>query len=177
MGRMSSSMRAGAVWLVVGLVLGAGAYGGIAAAMHDPNTIHACADDQAGNLRLVEDSDDCRKNESALEWNVEGPQGPPGPPGPPGPQGEPGGLSGHEVVVKSSITVPPGEEESAIVSCPEGKVVTGGGPVFSRWSVLKVKLFESGPTSPGSWQVRVANESTTSDARFDLRAVCVDEDT
>lgn len=168
----SSSARLRTAWVAIGVLVGAVSYGGIAAAVHDTNTIHACADNSTGALRLVKGAEDCRKHETALEWNVEGPQGPQGPAGP---QGEPGGLSGHEVVAKTSITVAPGQEEDATVTCPEGKVVTGGGPVFSRWPVLKVKLFESGPSTASSWRVRVANESTEFDASFDLRAVCVDE--
>lgn len=53
------------------------------------DTLHACAND-AGLMRLVGADASCRKGETAVEWNVAGPQGPKGDPGPPGaPAGDP----------------------------------------------------------------------------------------
>jgi hypothetical protein len=46
--------------------------------LDDGNTIHACAKNQGGGLRLVDSSDDCLASETLVEWNVQGPQGPPG---------------------------------------------------------------------------------------------------
>ena len=40
--------------------------------------IHGCIGKSNGNLRVVESAGDCRTNESALEWNRQGPPGPPG---------------------------------------------------------------------------------------------------
>lgn len=54
--------------------------------------INACYD-KKGNLRIVTDSSDCRKNETFISWNQAGIQGPPGPVGPQGPQG-PQGIQG-----------------------------------------------------------------------------------
>jgi hypothetical protein len=69
------------------VVVAAFSAGGIALAHHDANTIHACAKQQTGSLRMVESADDCLSSENAVEWNVQGPQGPIGPQGPVGPEG------------------------------------------------------------------------------------------
>ena len=57
------------------------ALGGAAfAAIPDSNgVIHACYQKRSGELRVVEDSQDCRRNrEQPIEWNQQGPPGPPG---------------------------------------------------------------------------------------------------
>jgi hypothetical protein len=60
------------------------------------DSIHACVDRQNGQVRIVSADANCRRHESSLEWNSEGPAGPAGPagvaglPGPAGPQGEDG---------------------------------------------------------------------------------------
>ena len=70
---------------------------------------------QNGQLRVVGASGDCRKNESPIDWNREGPQGPQGPAGPAGPTGPEGrpGPSGQINGVMAftsnvAFTVPPG---------------------------------------------------------------------
>jgi hypothetical protein len=75
-------------------LLGAGivalAAAGLAAAQNDgEGLIHACVS-KTGEVRIVGPSDACPKNQTALDWNRQGPQGLPGPQGPAGPQGEPG---------------------------------------------------------------------------------------
>ena len=55
-------------------------------------TIHACADHE-GFLRLVTSSQECRRNETLVQWNVVGPAGPAGPTGLRGATG-PTGLRG-----------------------------------------------------------------------------------
>lgn len=56
------------------------ALGGVAYATipDSGGTIHGCFGNANGNLRVVESARDCRANESALEWNRQGPPGPPG---------------------------------------------------------------------------------------------------
>ncbi|HEX2296401.1 MAG TPA: phage tail protein [Actinomycetota bacterium] len=84
--------KALAPWtLVVVLSLG----GGLALANHDTTTIHACAKTGTGALRVVSSGDECKSNETPMQWTVEGPQGPPGPQGPIGPQG-PAGPQGPQ---------------------------------------------------------------------------------
>src|SRR4029078_12897024 len=50
--------------------------------------IHACVKD--GNLRILSANQTCKSNETALDWNIQGPQGPKGDKGDTGPQGMPG---------------------------------------------------------------------------------------
>lgn len=86
----------------VGAVLGTTALalvlGGVGyAAIPGPDgQIHACYRDggqdhaRQGQVRLVDDGEQCKKGETAIAWNQEGPPGEPGPPGPPGPEGKQG---------------------------------------------------------------------------------------
>lgn len=61
-----------------------------ALASQQANVIHACRNDGAGNVRIVNSGSECRNSETAVEWNREGPVGPQGPKGDTGPQGDPG---------------------------------------------------------------------------------------
>src|SRR5919108_323143 len=56
------------------------AIGGVAYATipDSEGVIHGCFNKQSGNLRVVESSSECRTNESAIDWNQQGPPGPPG---------------------------------------------------------------------------------------------------
>ena len=60
------------------LVGGTLAYGGLPG---PDGVIHACVTNGlgGGGLRAVESTADCKRNETPLEWNQEGPQGEPGP--------------------------------------------------------------------------------------------------
>jgi hypothetical protein len=55
--------------------------------------IEACVNKGNGNMRLVSAGTPCHRNETRVQWNVEGPPGPAGPAGPAGPQG-PAGAPG-----------------------------------------------------------------------------------
>lgn len=62
-------------------------------AMRAANTssvLEACINPGNGGMRLVDASEACHKNETRVQWNVEGPAGPPGPTGPTGPTGATG---------------------------------------------------------------------------------------
>ena len=60
-------------------------------AVADGAVIYGCVGKgMVGNLRVVDDPTQCTRFETAVMWNVVGPQGPQGEPGPAGPQGEPG---------------------------------------------------------------------------------------
>jgi hypothetical protein len=54
------------------------AAGGVAFATipDSDGTIHGCYGKSSGNLRVVESANDCRNNETALNWNQQGPPGP-----------------------------------------------------------------------------------------------------
>lgn len=65
----------------------------VAASETPSPTIHACVHRETGQVRIVSAGDQCRRQESSLEWNSEGPAGPAGAGtqgevGPAGPQGE-----------------------------------------------------------------------------------------
>lgn len=62
---------------------------GVAAHGGDTTRIHACVD-QAGNIKIVDAGAACKRNETALDWNIQGPQGDAGAPGPKGDAGAPG---------------------------------------------------------------------------------------
>lgn len=73
----------------------AGAASWVAASESPSPTIHACVQRDSGQVRIVAAGEECRRTETALEWNSEGPAGPAGVGaqgeiGPAGPQGEPG---------------------------------------------------------------------------------------
>ena len=95
-------------------------------------TIHACAKNNSGALRLVSDPAQCTNSETVVSWGAAGPQGPAGPTGPQGPAGPTGppgpagasGVNGYEVVFSSTD-----EDGNAYkeVPCPAGKVPLGGG--------------------------------------------------
>ncbi|MDA8296222.1 MAG: type VI secretion system tube protein Hcp [Actinomycetota bacterium] len=54
-----------------------------------PQVLTACKS-LAGFLRLVSSPSDCRRNETAVQWNIQGPTGPQGPVGPKGTTGATG---------------------------------------------------------------------------------------
>jgi hypothetical protein len=53
-------------------------------------TLTACVKQGNGGMRLVGAATDCKNDESAVTWNVQGPKGDPGPQGPQGPPGDKG---------------------------------------------------------------------------------------
>lgn len=66
------------------IVVSAGAFAwNIARADDHGQIIDACID-PAGDVRIIEDGEACRNNESPVSWNQQGPQGEPGEPGEPG---------------------------------------------------------------------------------------------
>lgn len=92
--------RRRAALIVVPLVLAVG--GGTAlAAGSGGDQIHACAG-LAGVLRLA---DTCAKGETAVTWNVSGPQGPQGPQGPAGAAGVPGNVVGGNVLTTGDAVI------------------------------------------------------------------------
>jgi hypothetical protein len=79
----------------LGALVAGALVGGIAFAAAD-GQIHACAKKGNGALYLA-GAKGCQANDTALDWNIQGPPGPPGPPGPKGdtgPKGDPGTFTG-----------------------------------------------------------------------------------
>ncbi len=64
--------------LAIGVVIGATIMG--VGAQTGTAQIHACVD-SAGNIKIVGASDACKKNETPLDWTVQGIKGDPGPAG------------------------------------------------------------------------------------------------
>ena len=98
---------------VVSVVAGAG----LAASSGEPSTvIHACKHPSGGWLRQVAEAGQCRRRETPVSWNVEGPKGDPGEPGAPGPPGPKGDKGDPGTVVSGLKTlegVPCVAEDSA----------------------------------------------------------------
>jgi hypothetical protein len=122
--------------------------------------------------------DKCKRKEvlvDAAELGVVGPQGDPGLQGDPGPQG-PAGLSGVEVVTADGnvIIISPGIS-SATASCPEGKVVLGGGVAMGNLfgSVNSQSVRTSAPvtTSPQGWHGELEAD-VTDDWQARVFAIC-----
>lgn len=70
-----------AIVLFIGIIIGISssmlafkvfAHGG------DLNQIHACVKNNKGTLRIVDANAACDKDETSLDWNIQGPPGPPG---------------------------------------------------------------------------------------------------
>lgn len=68
-----SYVRAAVAVMAVGVLLGAGAAWAALSSSSASGTIHACAHNQTGVLRLVASASDCRANETAVEWSRNGP--------------------------------------------------------------------------------------------------------
>ena len=150
--------------LVGGLVSGtlATAYAGTT------GIIHGCVKD--GQLRILDAASQCKTRETALDWNITGPQGVPGAKGDPGSQGMPGakgdpgapgakgdpgpqglpGISEYESVpVAQPISGAGGWVFDA--ACPNGKTAIGGGYSLPAGS----SVIESHPRDgdPGVWRL------------------------
>jgi large repetitive protein len=72
------------------------AVGAIASAASSDGQIHACKIKRHGFLRQIDAGASCKRTETAVSWNIQGPAGPAGPAGPQGPQGpkgDPGAAS------------------------------------------------------------------------------------
>ncbi len=95
-------------------------------------TILACAKNNNGQLRIVDDLDDCQNSEYAISWNLEGPPGPQGDQGDPGVAGEPGpegdqgdpGVPGADGMDALPCTVTDNLNGTLTMSCPDGSSVT-----------------------------------------------------
>jgi hypothetical protein len=126
--------------IVVAAVAGTAVVGGGALAVaqtRSPSTVRGCVvksgHRNAGDLFV---RSTCRSSERRLTWNTVGPRGTTGPQGsqgsagPAGPAG-PAGIARIITVDGASVTVPPGELQTAYAFCPTGSVATGAGGYVS----------------------------------------------
>jgi hypothetical protein len=163
------------------------------AASEDPSApIHVCVHRENGQVRIVSAGEQCRRQESGLQWNAEGPAGPAGAAGPAGPQGEPGAagpqgqtgpagpagpagapeISGWEQRTAFAM-VPAGGTGSAVVRCTSGKQVLSGGFATPGAGTT---IVESHPATvaPGQnpgWVVWARN-SAAADTTLTVYALC-----
>ena len=117
--------------LILGTVLGGSIVGGLTlASAHggDTTKIHACQN-PAGQLRIVDASQACKSQETALDWNaqgiqgdigIQGPQGVPGATGTPGPKGDTGATGA------TGTQGPPGTNGTAGAAGATGAAGTAG---------------------------------------------------
>lgn len=87
-------------------------------------------------------------------------------------------VSGHEIVTSSVQTVGSRQQRGKTVSCPPGKVATGGGVYISDDAPTQrnsqVTVNSSYPSIDGaSWTAYVNNNVSPDSARFQVYAVCV----
>ena len=156
--------RAGlAMALTLGFLVGISAF----AFAHgsEDNVIHACyrTERGSGQLRVVGPDQHCKKNETAIQWNMTGPQGPPGPQGPAGPagpqgpQGPPGpGLKDLKVVeVLSDLNSD--NTKTVLALCPDGMQAIGGGAALSAPDNVAIQMTDfylDGSGNRAGWLAR-----------------------
>ncbi len=147
------------VSLMTGITL-AFAYGG------DNELIHACVKDNNGDIRIVSANQDCKNNESNLDWRIQGEPGPAGAPG----------SSGFEIVWDTFSVSP--SENTITLACPDNKFAISGGAQLPGDSWLAVSR-PVGPEIVGgsgsatmatAWEIGVSN---VADGTFDLTAYVV----
>jgi hypothetical protein len=116
--RASLRRRLGRLALAAAAVAALGAGIAYAAIPDAAGVIHGCyrtsLDDEKGQLRVVSEAENCRNNETPIQWSQTGPAGPPGPPGADGADGE-DGEDGEDGVSPTVAQLAPGDP-----NCPEG---------------------------------------------------------
>jgi hypothetical protein len=165
--RPSAAMMVALTALVVAL-------GGVAYATipDSGGVIHGCFANSNGNLRVVETPDDCRNNETALDWNQQGPPG-----------------SGGAVRLIAERTVPIGERAAVLRQGPftvwgecrvgDGGEIIGGAVVESeapyylsgnplRSGASDFIRFIGAPRQPGTIDVLVFRLAATDGTRLFL---------
>jgi hypothetical protein len=130
------------------------------------DVIHACVG-RFGLTRIVPPTQGCRRTESLVVWNVqgpagpsglqgaEGPQGPQGPQGPEGPQGPQGpqGPSGTATVdINSLVSAANSNNKTQDVDCDAGLKAVGGGYLITNGGA-EVGAQSSYPLDANTWRV------------------------
>jgi hypothetical protein len=131
--------------------------------------IRTCVYSSTGHLRVIGASEECKENETLLEWNMMGPAGAKGDPGPMGPRGPVGpagpagpagvagkdgapGVSGYQVVTQ---TTPSNNVRVKwlLLWCPEGKRPLSGGGTVAASSFANVSMRTNAPAMmAGEWR-------------------------
>lgn len=180
-------------------VLGAVLTGG--AVWASDAAIHACVN-PAGKPRIVDGPNQCKKNETALDWGSGGqsgqpgpmgpqgqegamgpagpmgPEGPAGPMGPEGPQGPPGpagdGSGGTAMTFYRLYTSAEANPDAfPRVWCNDGDLAVGGGYAgVDESSHVESSVPVTSSGVPNSWQVIVRGNGEPD--RFTAYAMCAD---
>jgi len=100
----------------------------------------------------------------------------PGPRGPPGPPGLTKNLVSEIITVSKKTFFDPDSGKTPFTditaSCPEGKIITGGGYEIRPVADIDIRVYYNGPNSPSSWLVKVANLSGPEET-VKVFAICV----
>jgi hypothetical protein len=146
---MSKKLAILGIFIVIGLTLG-----GIAFAVipDSAGVIHGCYGKSNGQLRVIDEGQACKNNETPLDWSQQGPPGEKGDTGP--------GLS-TLYVASSPANVSPGERRVHFASCNPGDFALSGGWSGDFSDLTAFMPFLDVPSSVGAdaWQVGVINTS------------------
>ena len=172
-------------------------FAGIAyAVIPSNNVIDACYSRSGGALRVIDGTvTKCGKSETALAWNVQGPQGPVGPQGPAGPAGATGpqGQTGADgpagpagpagpgwsiYVASSPEDIPAESFHTASRSCNAGDLALAGSYSMQRQGVLPADYLAAPArierVGPGTFTYRMTNPRTVDTTVVSLGVVCAD---
>jgi hypothetical protein len=154
LGRMIGGARRHAVALVALFVaLGASSYAAVSSSrfVSPGGKVSACVGDRSGAVRLVSAHTRCRRGESAVTWNQQGPAGTAGKPGPQGATGAagasgPAGTTGSAGASVTSTTLTSGDS-----NCPAGgsRFTSASGVTFACNGAPASLTTTAGPTQSG----------------------------
>jgi hypothetical protein len=133
---------------VLGLLLVANLAASALANGDDSNEIHACYGPGNSDLRIVHSSEDCKKNETHIGWNMAGPAGETGPQGPAGPRGPEGPTGPAGPAGPAGLQGPQGDRGATGPAGPVGPAGPAGaeGPAGPRGAEGPVG--PAGPAGP-----------------------------
>ena len=132
--------------------------------VHDGNTIHACAKQQGGDLRLVSGAGSCLPSENAVSWNIQGPQGPSG------------AVGAH---IHSASETSTESFFSVQAFCEQDEIATGGGFSMFGQALTFAELRDSRPNTPlggdapTSWIASVNKPGTELELQLNVEVICV----
>jgi hypothetical protein len=122
-GAKLSAVTAIATLFVIAGAAVVGAHGG------DTSKIHGCINKETKYIRVVGVNDNCKSGETAIDWNITGPQGlqgPAGPAGSAGPKGPPGSQGPVGPEGPQGLAGPVGPEGPAFSNFEAWHVFAGG---------------------------------------------------
>ena len=152
------------------LVVALGAGGGYAMAASNNKTITVCADKKTGVLHL-KTRGRCKRSQTQVTWNQEGPRGPTGPQGATGLQGQPGAQGPAGVIVWANVatdgTVVAGHGLSVQNTSGGHYQVTVTDPTCSREiNAPVVSVSDADPNGLGGQSAAIWFEGTATNEQF-----------